>query len=964
MFHYLLNPTAFSLSSPGSLHDHQPVCRAPLPVRPLTLPRPHGGFPPSRGAGALLFPCPPHAHAPSLPSPAQGCYMIINLCAEPLYQYDPSVFHGRGRYMIINLCSEPLYQYDPSVFHGRVGAFPIPEGQVPPLPIILNFCLTARAWLSASEDRRKPIVGGRVSEVGKVGQEGEGKAGEGKEKEEGEGEGKQEGEQGMKQGGEEEGKDKEEEQSGGGKELVNGSGEEDGEGKVEVARKQEGEDKGKGKEMVGGATGEVVDKADAGSVSGSGSVTNVAASGGNSEAAAATSASEASSSTEAIAHGSSSSGGGGAAHEGSSEQHENSPIEWSDRMLVIHSKEGLGRTGLMTASLLLFLNYYATAEEAINYFNAKRCTDGKALVLPSQKRYVKYFEEILRVRHGIIPPPRKCHIRGLRIHCCPYWVRPGIVVSDQSGVLFNSRKHPKTKDFMPDDMWHQSTQREGVVVFALPGERGLAPVEGDFCLKFIDRNGDFYCWLNTGMIPNRLVIPCEEFDNFDKRRLPSPGLQVEVILLDHDAPLPQPKKKTPAAAAATVSASSAKSAASGKGGATDAKGKGLASAASAAGSSSKSAPAAAPKASSGFSLAASFQSFMMGATAKPQATPQQQQQKAKQQAAASSSAPAGSRTVSAGGTGAAAATGGAAAGGAKYSLEGGSGNGKSRGVGGRRAEEEDDMHPDIFSDSDDDYDERGEEEKEEMGTGRGAGGPGRVGKERRESPPLIGLEEAPGVPSPAAGVAAGAGAAAALGRIGSPAGSGLSLTSLGTAAAAAAGATSSPAAAAGAGAAGMVGRAPSPLRGPSNPVTAGNQGVVTTSSPSFSPSPSPSLSAVAADPSALFMGSPLRNASGPGTQAGAGGVPGTGAGTGITGSSTAGSAAAAAGSASPAVKAVAATAAAVKPAVAAAGMGVGESKEKDLQFFGPSSDFAIAAASAADASVFSFGDDEDDLEDF
>ncbi|CAN1159758.1 Phosphatidylinositol 3,4,5-trisphosphate 3-phosphatase and protein-tyrosine-phosphatase PTEN2A, partial [Linum perenne] len=44
----------------------------------------------------------------------------------------------------------------------------------------------------------------------------------------------------------------------------------------------------------------------------------------------------------------------------------------------------MARTGLMISSLLLYLKFFPTAEELINYYNQKRCTDVKGLVLPSQ----------------------------------------------------------------------------------------------------------------------------------------------------------------------------------------------------------------------------------------------------------------------------------------------------------------------------------------------------------------------------------------------------------------------------------------------------------------------------------------------------------------------------------------------------------------------------------------------------
>ncbi|RYR43182.1 hypothetical protein Ahy_A08g039615 isoform A [Arachis hypogaea] len=71
-------------------------------------------------------------------------------------------------------------------------------------------------------------------------------------------------------------------------------------------------------------------------------------------------------------------------------------------------------------------------------------------------------------------------------------------VSDHSSVLFSTKKHPRTKDLLLEDFWF-SALKKGVMVFALPGEPGLTELAGDFKIHFHDRQGDFYCWLNTTM---------------------------------------------------------------------------------------------------------------------------------------------------------------------------------------------------------------------------------------------------------------------------------------------------------------------------------------------------------------------------------------------------------------------------------------------------------------------------------
>ncbi|KAM3255339.1 hypothetical protein ACQJBY_048578 [Aegilops geniculata] len=188
-----------------------------------------------------------------------------------------------------------------------------------------------------------------------------------------------------------------------------------------------------------------------------------------------------------------------------------------ENVVVVHCKAGKARTGLMISSLLVYLKFFPTAEESIEYYNQKRCVDGKGLILPSQIRYVKYFERILTYFNGENQPPRRCMLRGFRLHRCPYWIRPSITVSNHNGVLFSTKKHPRTKELMPEDFWF-SAPKKGIMVFALPGEPGLAEVAGDFKIQFHDRQGDFYCWLNTTMMENRVTLNPTDFDDFDKKQ--------------------------------------------------------------------------------------------------------------------------------------------------------------------------------------------------------------------------------------------------------------------------------------------------------------------------------------------------------------------------------------------------------------------------------------------------------------
>jgi phosphatidylinositol-3,4,5-trisphosphate 3-phosphatase/dual-specificity protein phosphatase PTEN len=65
-------------------------------------------------------------------------------------------------------------------------------------------------------------------------------------------------------------------------------------------------------------------------------------------------------------------------------------------MIAVHCKAGKGRTGLAVTSYLVFMEACRDAYEAVDYFNERRTKDGFGMNVPSQIRYLHYFEKFIK----------------------------------------------------------------------------------------------------------------------------------------------------------------------------------------------------------------------------------------------------------------------------------------------------------------------------------------------------------------------------------------------------------------------------------------------------------------------------------------------------------------------------------------------------------------------------------------
>lgn len=143
-------------------------------------------------------------------------------------------------------------------------------------------------------------------------------------------------------------------------------------------------------------------------------------------------------------------------------------------IVAVHCKAGKGRTGTMICCLLLYMNTFETAAECLQYYGMMRAENGKGVTIPSQIRYVNYFEKIIKEK---MPHPVvfiKKIITKIRMFTLPMFhkVYTPYFKIENNGMEYSSEK--KKTDFKKEDLF-------ALVDFDI--EKGFL-VEGDVKVTF------------------------------------------------------------------------------------------------------------------------------------------------------------------------------------------------------------------------------------------------------------------------------------------------------------------------------------------------------------------------------------------------------------------------------------------------------------------------------------------------
>ena len=201
-------------------------------------------------------------------------------------------------------------------------------------------------------------------------------------------------------------------------------------------------------------------------------------------------------------------------------------------VVAVHCKAGKGRTGTFICCLLLYLGILDTADECMKYYGLMRVGAEKGVTIPSQKRYVHYFEHM--VHNNISTPfkPKPICIKSMKMYTVPH----SSTLGNSCAPTFTIES--KTKKYNHSDFKKKTTYDCSLPFIEFPLNLSGFNVDGDVLVTFYHihlfrKDKIFKFWFNTYFLPESGIFQIEKED-LDKafkdkgNKIFSPNFKIEL----------------------------------------------------------------------------------------------------------------------------------------------------------------------------------------------------------------------------------------------------------------------------------------------------------------------------------------------------------------------------------------------------------------------------------------------------
>ena len=193
----------------------------------------------------------------------------------------------------------------------------------------------------------------------------------------------------------------------------------------------------------------------------------------------------------------------------------------------IHCKAGKGRTGTMICCYLIYSKFVKNATDALNFYGNMRTQNGKGVTIPSQIRYIYYYEHYLN-SDLVYPPNNK--LPFIRITKIKFITVPtfNMMISGCT-PFFNITSNNICYDYKTRNKINTFSTNQSTIEF----NNINFYVSGDFKIEFFNKgtmgkDKMFKLWLNTFFVPKEGVFiakksmldkACKDTENkyFDQR---------------------------------------------------------------------------------------------------------------------------------------------------------------------------------------------------------------------------------------------------------------------------------------------------------------------------------------------------------------------------------------------------------------------------------------------------------------